>query len=104
MMTARERLWLTRDPKRLVPEGHKDAATLYAAPGDEIPTDAAKQFGLEDGMIKGSPAHKARLADAKQAAAPADKESKSPPNKESTGAGSKQAKAGAGDGKSGDGK
>ncbi|MBZ0164572.1 MAG: hypothetical protein K8H74_17900 [Notoacmeibacter sp.] len=48
-MKAQERLWLTADRKRLVPDGHSDAAFLYAAPGDEIPASAAEMFGLVDG-------------------------------------------------------
>ena len=50
-MQARERLWLTADKQRLVGEGHRDAATLYAAIGDEVPQEAADRFGLVDGCI-----------------------------------------------------
>lgn len=51
MMQAKERLWLTADRARLVPEGHADAATLYAAIGDRIPDSAAARFGLADGGL-----------------------------------------------------
>lgn len=48
-MHARERLWLTADRKRVVPEGHTEASTLYAAEGDELPESAASLFGIADG-------------------------------------------------------
>ena len=41
-MQTRQRLYLTADRKKLVPAGHKLAATLYAVPGDEIPQSAAE--------------------------------------------------------------
>lgn len=50
-MQARERLWLTADKQRLVGEGHRDAATLYAAIGDEVPQESADKFGLVEGRI-----------------------------------------------------
>lgn len=52
-MQATERLWLTAARDRLVPEGHPDAATLYAAVGDEIPASAAERFGLSGGRLLG---------------------------------------------------
>lgn len=52
-MVAKERLYLTKDKGRLVGEGDKRAAFLYAAVGDEVPEDAAKRFGLTDGRLKG---------------------------------------------------
>ena len=51
-MKANERLWLTADRKRLVPEGDPAAATLYAAPGHEVPDADAERFGLKDGRLK----------------------------------------------------
>lgn len=51
--TARMRLWFTADRDALVPEGHQDAAFLYAAIGDEIPDDAADRFGLAEGLLPG---------------------------------------------------
>lgn len=54
-MIARMRLCLTADKAALVPEGHEDAAFLYAAIGDEIPDDAAERFGLVDGLLPGAP-------------------------------------------------
>lgn len=50
-MKAQERLWLTQDRDRVVPDGHPDAATLYAAAGDEIPASAVERFGLVDGRV-----------------------------------------------------
>lgn len=47
MFKTTERLFLTADGKRLVPEGSKDAATLYCIPGDEIRDPAAERFGLK---------------------------------------------------------
>jgi len=61
-MKCTQRLYLTADRKRVVPQGHKAAATLYASPGDEIPNSAAEMFGLVDGALpekkggKGKPA------------------------------------------------
>jgi len=43
---AEERLWLNADQDKLVPQGHKDAAFLFAIPGDVIPAEKAKAFGL----------------------------------------------------------
>lgn len=50
-MTAKERLYLTADRKALVREGDPAAASLYVAPGDEIPGSAVELFGLVDGTI-----------------------------------------------------
>lgn len=51
MMHAKERLYLTAGRDRLVREGDKAAAFLYAAKGDEIPDSAAARFGLKDGRL-----------------------------------------------------
>jgi predicted flap endonuclease-1-like 5' DNA nuclease len=59
MQTAQERLYLTADKSRLVRDGDKAAAFLYAAPGDEIPDSAVQRFGLVGGRLpdgKGKPA------------------------------------------------
>ena len=59
MQTAQERLYLTADRNRVVREGDKAAAFLYAAPGDEIPDSAVQRFGLVGGRLpdgKGKPA------------------------------------------------
>lgn len=53
-MKCTQRLYLTKDRKALVPQGHKNAHTLYAVPGDEIPASAAEMFKLVDGGLKGS--------------------------------------------------
>lgn len=49
VVTAEERLWLTADRDRLVPEGHEDAAFLYCAVGQQIPADDAARYGLVKG-------------------------------------------------------
>ncbi|WP_432769801.1 MAG: hypothetical protein HEQ22_03375 [Sphingopyxis sp.] len=50
-MFAKERLYLTGDGERLVREGDRAAATLYAAAGDEIPDSAVQRFGLANGTL-----------------------------------------------------
>ena len=50
-MQAQERLYLTEKKDKLVGEGDKRAATLYAVPGDEIPDAAAEKFGLKEGKL-----------------------------------------------------
>lgn len=71
-MIARMRLWLTAARDALVPDGHQDAAFLYAAIGDEILDDAAERFGLVDGLLPGAPDEAAiaaaRLAEEEEAA------------------------------------
>lgn len=52
-MKCTQRLYLTADRKKVVAEGHKAAASLYAVPGDEIPQSAADLFDLVDGHLKG---------------------------------------------------
>ncbi len=48
---AQERMFLTADRSRVVPEGDPDAASLYAAPGHRIPAGAVEQFGLVGGKV-----------------------------------------------------
>lgn len=56
---AQERMWLTQDKKKLVPDGDKKAATLYCAKGDLIPDQMVRLFSItHEGFIKGSPASK----------------------------------------------
>lgn len=45
---ARERLWLTEDGERLVPDGHPDAASLFVAAGHRISRADAERLGLLD--------------------------------------------------------
>jgi len=61
-MKCTQRLYLSKDRKKVVPEGSKEAATLYAVPGDEIPQSAAELFGLVDGHLKGFDPEKERKA------------------------------------------
>ena len=74
-MKAKQRLWWNADRSKLLSEGHKDAAILYAAPGDEIPESAAKKYRLEDGYLKGgAAAKKAAEGEDKQADKGGDKQ------------------------------
>lgn len=77
-MQATERLYLTKDGKKLVREGDPKGATLYAAPGDTIPQSAVEMFGLAGGTIKGK-------AGAKEDKGGSDKERK--PGEDKGGAG-----------------
>lgn len=73
---AQERMFLNADKTKALPEGHKDAAFLYAGVGDEIPASACERFGIVDGKLGGKPAEapaKAKAA-AKSKPAPANKE------------------------------
>lgn len=73
-MQASERLYLTADGERVVSEGDPDAASLFAAEGDEIDDEDAKRFGLKS---KGKPANKeADRPEDKSAAKPAKKRAK----------------------------
>ena len=53
---AKQRLYFNAAKDALVPEGHEDAASLYANTGDEIPDSAAERFGLVDGDLEDFPA------------------------------------------------
>ena len=44
-MKARERLWLNQDRTKVVEEGHKDARTLLAGVGQDIPKE-------HEGLVK----------------------------------------------------
>ena len=45
-MIATKRLWLTADKKKVVEEGHKNAAFLLCAKGQEVPKAVVEQYGL----------------------------------------------------------
>lgn len=67
-MIAKQRLYLTDNRDALVAEGDERGATLYAAPGDEIPDDAAERFGLVDGDLpKEKPLTTAQIKKAEKA-------------------------------------
>lgn len=83
-MRAKERLWLTADKKRLVPDGHVDGATLYAAAGDDVPPDAAETFGLVDGMAPRA-SNKVKSGGSKQEKPGEDKQGKPGENKSGEG-------------------
>lgn len=46
-VVASERLYKTADGKRLVPEGHPDAAFLFCTPGREVPKEAFEGYELD---------------------------------------------------------
>lgn len=84
---AKQRLYHNADKSKLVPEGHEDAAFLYANEGDEIPAEACALYGLKDGAIatakKESAAEKkAREAAEKSVAADADKQAQADADKQ----------------------
>jgi predicted flap endonuclease-1-like 5' DNA nuclease len=81
-MKAHQRLFITACATALVAEGDPLGASLYAAPGDDIPDSAAEKFGLVDGKL------------------PAER--KAPPTKEGDAGATKE--GGAGATKEGDGK
>lgn len=45
-VTAAQRLWLTADGDRLVPEGDPDAASLFCIPGNRISLAEATRLGI----------------------------------------------------------
>jgi len=65
-MRATERLYLTAARDACVPEGSKDAAFLWAAPGDEVPDEAAARFGLVDGALPKAGAKSRKPAEDKE--------------------------------------
>lgn len=98
-MQCTQRLYLTEDKQKLVGEGDKKAAFLYAVPGDEIPDSAVEKFGLVDGHLKGFDPDKG--ADTKEDKSGSDKEDKSGSDKAG---GDKQSGAGQAGAASGDAK
>lgn len=99
-MKCTQRLYLTADKKKLVAEGDKKAAALYAVPGDEIPQSAADAFGLVEGHLKGfDPDAGAQAADEtgeKDGKAGQDKEQKGGSDKEQQPDGDKESAGQAG--------
>ncbi|MEO0589108.1 MAG: hypothetical protein AAFZ11_00960 [Pseudomonadota bacterium] len=87
---AAQRLYLTADKQKLVADGDKAAATLYATPGTTIPESACGMFGLVDGKL---PAKKAPTKKAPTRKAPASKSKPAPANKEQAPAEDKGGKA-----------
>ena len=87
---AKARLYHTADKSRLVPEGHDEAAFLYANEGDEIPADACTLYGLKDGAIA---AVKSETAAEKKARAEADKQAQADADKQAQVGADKQAQA-----------
>lgn len=71
-VVVEEKLWLTTDD-RLVPDGHRDAAILFATPGKRVDLATAVRYGLVD-----APKAKAKQVDApenKAVEAPAEDKS-----------------------------
>lgn len=79
-MNAKDRLYLTADQSKLVREGDPEGATLYCAPGDQIPESAIALFGLVDGTIGGKPQRGAKQAldNPNKEKAPGDNKEKQP--------------------------
>ena len=50
-MIAKERIYLTADKKKVVREGSKRAAFLFAGVGDPITEEDARKYGLIDGRV-----------------------------------------------------
>ena len=46
LWTSAERLWLTADRTRVVPDGHPEARFQLVAPGHSIPMTQARELGL----------------------------------------------------------
>lgn len=86
-MQCKQRLYLTKDSKRLVAQGDKAAHTLYAVPGDEIPQSAVDRFKLEDGYLKGHAPKEHKGGQDKEQKGGSDKEQKTGDDKSQGGAG-----------------
>lgn len=96
-MIAAERLYLTADKARLVLEGDKDGATLYAAPGDEIPASAVERFKLVDGTVGKAKGAKAAPVNPTKEKQPGGDKEKAPGDDKGAGSGTKGADGAAGD-------
>ena len=61
--TCTEKLWLTADRSRLVPDGSAEAAFLFCVPGRQIPMRDAVQYGLATmaGAVSPGPEVKAEV-------------------------------------------
>lgn len=68
MLVADRRLWQTADRSCLVEDGDPEAAFLFCTPGDEVPEEEARRYGLlkvkaepppEDKAVKAPPEDKA---------------------------------------------
>ena len=51
-MIIKQRMYLTADQKRLVEEGHLDAAFLYSIPGRTVTDKDAKKYGIKNGYLR----------------------------------------------------
>jgi predicted flap endonuclease-1-like 5' DNA nuclease len=76
---AAERMFLNAAKTKVLPEGHKDCAFLYASKGDEIPAEACERFKIKDGK---APAKKPKsTGNDKGGSTPANKGGNTPANK-----------------------
>jgi len=71
-VTVNERLYRTADNKRLVGEGHLDAAFLFCTPGDEVDAAEFDSFELDEAGVE-------PMAEEKAEPQPEDKAVKAPP-------------------------
>lgn len=81
-VTATQRLWLTADGDRLVPDGHRDAAVLYCTPGKRITVVDARRFGLLGETAPVEPPVEVEVTpagEAKDLGAPAENKEAEPP-------------------------
>lgn len=67
-----ERLYLTADRESVVPEGHPDAAFLYATPGKTVSDEEAEKYGLKSASKTEDKAVAAPTEDKAAAKAPAE--------------------------------
>lgn len=57
-MIATEKLWITADRKKVVKDGDKKARFLLCVPGQTIPKDVVKKYGLDSVEEKKKPGRK----------------------------------------------
>lgn len=53
MLTAKQRVWISKDGKRLVGDGSKEKSVLFAGRGREIPESQVEDYKVEDGLFDG---------------------------------------------------
>lgn len=79
-MLIKQRMYLTADQKRLVEEGHLDAAFLYSIPGRTVADKDAKKYGIKNGYLPKATKAVRRAGDKAMKQAE-DKAAKKAPNK-----------------------
>lgn len=74
-VAADQRLYRTAEGKRLVPEGHADAAFLFCAPGQEVDAEAFAAFELDvTDVVSGEKVDRAAEAEGETAVPAGDEE------------------------------